>query len=721
MKRSIISILISLVFVFTAVSGPVFADTQADGPAAPAAAAEETAAPAAAEEAAAPAAEQLTLAAEIDGTLPEGPVPVPESINVRTTVPEGTTAIVSAVRQNDDVVYTVAFRDAAGASLLPDGSVEVQLNGDALLCAWKDGAVGFYQEDGTAAAVTEEHDALLLQADELSFRISLTKTPGETPDVPGEDEKYSLENAVIQIPDVVYTGKPLTPALIVTLDGAGELTSGRDYEAVFSDNVNAGSATVTVTGCGDYEGTASQTFTIAPKSLSGATVSGVQNKAYTGAAIQQTPTVKLSGTTLRSGTDYTITYQNNKAVGKATLKITGTGNYTGTVTKTFTITDSSARSFRLSSGAIRIKTAAHAHYRLPGTAKPFNLLLTERGGSAIELKWTDCVSRYGADIDGYIILRKTRYSDPYAEIARVGRKTNLYTDKSSKSKSAIYYYMVIGYKKNSNGVLSVSDSQVAAGVTATSPKLNPYWPTINATKVSLKEKGTKKLTLNFSKYKNKSCTTWTRWRSSNPAVATVDSKGLVTAKSPGTATITARTANGRNIDCVVHVYALTTAEQVCALAKSQVGYKGTGSGSYGNRYSKYAAELDAMGDVYNYPKNGYDWCDIFADWCYIKVMGKERAIAAINQPKYGCGAGCYYSAGYYRDMGRFSSTPSIGAQIFFDWGGDGVEDHTGIVIGYDSTSVYTIEGNTGGGTGEVAARTYARTDKRIVGYGLPKW
>ena len=58
---------------------------------------------------------------------------------------------------------------------------------------------------------------------------------------------------------------------------------------------------------------------------------------YDGKAKKPSVTVKLSGKTLKSGTDYTVTYKNNKSVGKATVTITGKGGYTGTVTKSFKI------------------------------------------------------------------------------------------------------------------------------------------------------------------------------------------------------------------------------------------------------------------------------------------------------------------------------------------------------------------------------------------------
>ena len=49
--------------------------------------------------------------------------------------------------------------------------------------------------------------------------------------------------------------------------------------------------------------------------------------------------VKLNGTTLKNGIDYTVAYENNKKVGTASVIITGIGEYTGTVSRTFEITE----------------------------------------------------------------------------------------------------------------------------------------------------------------------------------------------------------------------------------------------------------------------------------------------------------------------------------------------------------------------------------------------
>ena len=73
------------------------------------------------------------------------------------------------------------------------------------------------------------------------------------------------------------------------------------------------------------------------KSISGFTVTGIQDKNYTGYSITQNVTVKNGSTTLKKGTEYSVSYKNNVAAGTATVIITGNLPYKGTITKTFKI------------------------------------------------------------------------------------------------------------------------------------------------------------------------------------------------------------------------------------------------------------------------------------------------------------------------------------------------------------------------------------------------
>lgn len=132
-----------------------------------------------------------------------------------------------------------------------------------------------------------------------------------------------------------YTGSAITPAVTVTLNGKA-LIKDTDYTVAYSNNVNAGTATITVTGKGNYTGMAAGTFTIKPADASSASVS-VSNQTYTDSALTPAPTVTLNGKTFTKDADYTVAYSNNTYVGTATVMVTFKGNYTGTATGTFAI------------------------------------------------------------------------------------------------------------------------------------------------------------------------------------------------------------------------------------------------------------------------------------------------------------------------------------------------------------------------------------------------
>ncbi|MBQ1390810.1 MAG: cell wall-binding repeat-containing protein, partial [Firmicutes bacterium] len=158
-----------------------------------------------------------------------------------------------------------------------------------------------------------------------------------------------------------WTGMPLIPTSTVkaTVDGSVlTLKQGTDYILSYENNVDPGTATVIVIGKGNYTGTVKSAFTIKPASLAGATVTGIKaSYAYTGNAIKPKPTVKLGSKTLKAGTDYTVTYAKNVNVGTATVTITGKGNYSGTVKKTFKITAPEKASFQRLYGADRYATS----------------------------------------------------------------------------------------------------------------------------------------------------------------------------------------------------------------------------------------------------------------------------------------------------------------------------------------------------------------------------
>ena len=143
---------------------------------------------------------------------------------------------------------------------------------------------------------------------------------------------------IATIASQVYTRSEITPAITVT-DGTQTLLSGTDYSVSYTSNTNVGTATVTVSGKGNYSGTKEATFEITAKDIITTTVSEITDQEYTGFEIKPSVTVKDGATTLSEDTDYTVSYSNNTDVGTATVTITGKGNYKGTTSVQFKIVE----------------------------------------------------------------------------------------------------------------------------------------------------------------------------------------------------------------------------------------------------------------------------------------------------------------------------------------------------------------------------------------------
>ena len=272
----------------------------------------------------------------------------------------------------------------------PGGTFTVAIGGDCI------GRVDISVDNGTITSISSEgkvlssttaktwveenkYTTVTIKAGE-SGTVTITAAPFEgvlsTPDskpyepgnrvvkvniVQPEPEKISIKNAnVSNIADQKYTGSEIKPSFTVTLSGK-TLVAGTDYTASYKNNVNAGTATITITGIGEYKDTITKTFKIVKEntgpttpsnpdnnqpskpenkkpSVENATVTYEDNITYTGNEIKPNVKVVLDGKELKEGVDYTVTYSNNKEVGKGTITIKGIGEYEGSLNKSFTIT-----------------------------------------------------------------------------------------------------------------------------------------------------------------------------------------------------------------------------------------------------------------------------------------------------------------------------------------------------------------------------------------------
>lgn len=167
--------------------------------------------------------------------------------------------------------------------------------------------------------------------------------------------------------------------------------------------------------------------------------------------------------------------------------------------------------------------------------------------------------------------------------------------------------------------------------------------------------------------------------------------------------------------------------RVLAIARKEIGYREKNSSAGlddqqanagGGNYTKYARDLDRVGNYYNGPKQGFAWCDVFVDWCFVAAFGPTIGREIIFQPKGSAGAGCAFSLSYFQQAGHFHpGSPQPGDQIFYTYQ-RGEVSHTGIVETVSGGTVTAIEGNT---SDMVARRSYSIGDSRIAGYGTPDW
>lgn len=164
----------------------------------------------------------------------------------------------------------------------------------------------------------------------------------------------SKTTVAISLSKAEYTGYPIKPTVTVQEKVGGKKTDvpTKNYTVSYTNNVNVGTATVTVSGKPSmgYYGSVSKTFKITGKSLSSVAKvdtakwqSSVEYDFSAGRAEQPKEALALiqkngGSPAVTLGKDYTVAYSKNTAPGTASVLFTGKGMYTGTVKKTFKIT-----------------------------------------------------------------------------------------------------------------------------------------------------------------------------------------------------------------------------------------------------------------------------------------------------------------------------------------------------------------------------------------------
>ena len=162
----------------------------------------------------------------------------------------------------------------------------------------------------------------------------------KTFNITNSEQKDISDLNINQLDDETYTGIKITPDVEIT-DGYYRLSKNTDYELSYENNINVGTAKVTIRGIGNYTGTRTLEFNIVQKDINLVTIQDIGDQVHTGEEIEPSVMISDGSAKLVEDKDYNISYSNNVDLGEATITITGIGNYTGTVTKNFNIVEES--------------------------------------------------------------------------------------------------------------------------------------------------------------------------------------------------------------------------------------------------------------------------------------------------------------------------------------------------------------------------------------------
>jgi hypothetical protein len=225
------------------------------------------------------------------------------------------------------------------------------------------------------------------------------------------------------IPAVPYTGIAYNPSIEISVNGV-PLVEGHDYErGPWTNNLNAGKASATITGMGNYSGSITAKFSISRIKVSTLKATKIKNKIRTGSPLTPAVTVKHESKKLILNKDYTLTYSKNLGVGKATVKIAGIGNYSGTYKVTFKIlpkrtkvlqTQPAQGQFAVAWKKVAGVSKYQVRYRVVGTKKWHTKNVSSQTSTLIgELK---ARKLHELQVRSYKTVSKVKYKSAWSDI-----------------------------------------------------------------------------------------------------------------------------------------------------------------------------------------------------------------------------------------------------------------------------------------------------------------
>ena len=187
------------------------------------------------------------------------------------------------------------------------------------------------------------------------------------------DNDLSAAEVALSESSYVYDGTACEPSVTVTLGGS-VLEEGTDYEVSYADNTCAGEASATVSGIGDWTGTATVTFEIARAELSAVSVDA-ESLTYCGSALEPDCTVLDACGNVVSEDAYGLSWSSNTDAGTAAVTVVGEGNYCSSATATFVISPCP-----LSSCSMALAWTSRTY---DGTSQVPTATVTSSGGSVL--------------------------------------------------------------------------------------------------------------------------------------------------------------------------------------------------------------------------------------------------------------------------------------------------------------------------------------------------
>ena len=294
------------------------------------------------------------------------------------------------------------------------------------------------------------------------------------------------ENIKLKTTSYVYTGKPVQPEFDIVIDG--KVINPDLYTTAVVNNVNAGTATITVTGKGDVysdQASAKATFTISPEETSKleGSVASQEYKGYSLTPGADQMEITLNGEKIDISKDFTLSYGENINIGEGTVTLTPkTENFTGTKTFTFQITGEmlqdggtfkyyNANGIEVTDKSFNYDGTAHTYTKTVFTYNG-DKKLTE--GTDYDLVYVDNI--YGKKINSVqtgvvLAVAKGQYGGNYTDnTLGTETKNGIYTDAAGNTIANVIAVDTFTIEPQN---ISLSNVAVANGVYAAGLPVNP--------------------------------------------------------------------------------------------------------------------------------------------------------------------------------------------------------------------------------------------------------